>query len=200
MQIFIPYSDPKQVAMVLDVVRLHKQILEADYIIDCIVKYRETGDVRFLRHPVMKMYKDHLDWLCYYREVLNRYRIYHSDLAWLDLVEPDRPLFLYYTPLLDCHKKRLFQKGKKDQARRHLATNHYAIFAPFDSANEDNLYIVDNIIYRYNNGKCLSMQQFIHKDLNPADFEDLSTSYSGDVQKLDAYLFNHEMGVPTKDS
>ena len=202
MQIFVPYADPKQVAQILDRVRLHKQVLEANHIMDCILMYQKSGDSKHLKHPVMKMYKDHLDWLVYYTEVLNRFRIYRDASTFLDLKEPERPIFLSYAPLLDCHKKRLFQKGKKDQLRRNLPNNHYEIFKPFDSDNEDNLYVVDNIVYRYSNGKCISMYALFRDGLKSDDFIDLDTyiQIDGTQQELNLSFRNEKVGVLSEES
>ena len=177
MQVFIPYDDPKEVAKCLDIVRLHKQIIEADFIISCIEKYHEHNRTEeFLRHPVMKMYKDGLEWLRYYRQVLYLYRTHRNIECWDGLVEPkDKPIFLSYKPLLDCHKKRLYQKGKSDQKRRSLSSNHYSQFADFDSDNEDNLYIIDEIIFCYRKGKLISKIPLYRDGLSKEDLVDLKT-------------------------
>ena len=158
MQVFVPYSDPKEVAKVLDISRLNKQVLEANYIIECIRRFEETGDEKNLRHPVMKMYKNDLEWLIYYRDVLDSFRLNKSDSCWDSLKQPRKlPNFIFFKPLLDCHKKRLYQKGKRDMQRRPktLKENPYSMFSEFDSPNEENLYIIDTEVYSYLNGKLL---------------------------------------------
>ena len=156
MQVFVPYADPKEVAKCLDIVRLNKQVIEANWIIRCIELYEHDIDERHLKHPVAKMYKDHLAWLKYYRDVLNRYKYFFNDSCWDGLKEPeDKPAFLSYQPLLDCHKKRLYQKGLRDQTRLTRPHNHYERFKDFNSDNEENIYIVNNEVLTYLEGKLI---------------------------------------------
>ena len=59
MQVFIPFASPLGVARSLDIKRLRKQIIEVGQILKAI----ETGAGSWRNHPVVKMYRDHTDWL-----------------------------------------------------------------------------------------------------------------------------------------
>jgi hypothetical protein len=62
MQTFMPYSDPKRVAEVLDDTRLRKQVIEAIQIANCLLGISSTG---WCHHPAVKMWKDNVEYLVY---------------------------------------------------------------------------------------------------------------------------------------
>ena len=199
MQVFIPYADPKEVAKCLDISRLNKQILEAKWILASIRLYHEDGDLRHLKHPVMRMYKDHYEWLKYYKEVLRRYKLLFREGCWDGLEEPkEKPDFLSYQPLLDCHRKRLYQKGIVDMKRRvRLTENPYKVFEKYASDNEENMYIIDNKVLIYLNGKLIRTHDLA---LNKKLISDLISALNGgseDIQDADNI---YRKILDTKDS
>lgn len=70
MQIFLPYSSPFLTAKILDKKRLNKQIIECKQIIKAI----KGESNAWKNHPVVLMYKNHLDWLNYYMKSLFFYK------------------------------------------------------------------------------------------------------------------------------
>lgn len=69
MQIFLPYTDIIEVAECLDNRRLHKQIVECKQIIKAITGESEA----WKNHPIVKMYKDNVDFVYAYLSILERY-------------------------------------------------------------------------------------------------------------------------------
>ena len=70
MQVFLPYKSPLKVAKVLDKKRLNKQIVECTQIIKGITDSSYTWS----KHPIVKMYKNHLRFIQLYQKVLILYR------------------------------------------------------------------------------------------------------------------------------
>lgn len=62
MQVFLPFPDVSKSLIVLDKVRLWKQVLEAKQLLDCI-EGRKTG---WRNHPVTKMYGRYPKFLIFY--------------------------------------------------------------------------------------------------------------------------------------
>lgn len=155
MQIFVPFDSAIKSAKVLDRRRLHKQFIEALQIIRAIEDFNKTGDSKYLRHPLYKMYKDYLPWVKYYASVCKS--VFEGVLCVEN--EPKRPYFLGFEPLHKCHRKRLFQKGLAD-SKKYGKDNFYSSFEEEASLNEENVYIVDRKVLFYLNGKLVRSEDF----------------------------------------
>lgn len=137
MQIFI-VGTVYETAQSLDPRRLWKQILETDQIIAAL-----EGNAAWSGHPVVLMYKDHIDFLKLYRSTLGLYRNGNleeaqriSDLA--ELLKPD-----FLGPLLyDQMKRRLYTKDK----------NYYSQWKDLGES-DTNYYYVNGEWRKYKNGK-----------------------------------------------
>lgn len=138
MQVFI-IGTPLETAKSLDSKRLNKQILECDQIKRAIT----TGVGAWSRHPVTKMYKEHLTWLEYYQQVLKSYK--NKDLEtcnyWNGMAILLTPRF-HTTEFLEQMKRRLFTKNN----------NHYSQWS-YLGTSTINWYYVENKWQYYKNGK-----------------------------------------------
>lgn len=141
MQIFLISEKPIDTAMTLDSKRLNKQILECDWIID-----GWKNNTKSTRHPVAKMYKDHLEWVELYKNCLKAWREgRHSEAQkYSDEALKLTPNFLCQA-YFDNFKKRLYTKDSK-------------FYKQFESygATYENFYFIDNKWKIYVNGKCIS--------------------------------------------
>ena len=135
MQVFIPFASPLGVARSLDIRRLRKQIIEVGQILKAI----ETGAGSWRNHPVVKMYRDHTDWLRKYQECLKHWLNGERWAAIIASFEADRRRPAFITrELCDQHKRRLYTKDPE----------HYRQFAKYGTSPE-NWYIVDGRIVKY---------------------------------------------------
>ena len=106
MQVFI-IGSPLETAMALDPLRLNKQILETQQILDAL-----NGKKAWSRHPAVLQYRGYVRWLQYYQLCL----IAHS-VNDLDGVEKFDALALQITPpfhteeYFDQMKRRLYTKN-----------------------------------------------------------------------------------------
>lgn len=152
MQIFIPYKSVIDIAKAMynDKLRYNKQCLEIEQIQKAIL-----GSNSWSNHPVTKMYKNHYDWLLYYKETFIAYKKfmnsksnneaifnYNQALIWSDRADKVRPQFLNIRELLDAHKRRLYTKSPE----------LYPQFAEYGTS-EENWYVIDGQIVKYVNGK-----------------------------------------------
>lgn len=141
MQVFLPFLEPIQTAMVLDKRRLWKQIIEANQILAVY-----SGSMAWSNHPVVKMYRNDLEWLKLYLECLDEYRkgsIQQATEASLKSLEI-QPSFLI-EDLATNHKKRLYTKDSE----------FYKIFESYGTT-EINMYWSweeNSWIYYKKNGK-----------------------------------------------
>ena len=135
MQVFIPQTSPIGVARTLDPKRLRKQIIECSQILQAI----ETKAGSWRNHPVVKMYRDHTDWLRKYQSCL---KYWLNGKRWKAIIasyEADRirPDFIT-RQLCDQHKRRLFTKDPE----------FYKAFA-YLGPSPENWYVVDGQIVKY---------------------------------------------------
>lgn len=139
MQVFVPYPSPIDVAKCLDKKRLRKQIIECDQILKAIYGQSEA----WKNHPVVKMYRPHVQFLAAYADTLWTFE--QNCLYWTEglseLADSYRPPFLT-SDFCDQHKRRLYTK----------APELYPQFASYGKSGE-NWYFVDGRLRRYVNGK-----------------------------------------------
>lgn len=147
MQIFCPYPEPLNVAKAMwnDRLRYNKQIVEAIQIIKAI-----EGAKAWRNHPIVKMYKEHEDWLICYAKCLTAFRDYmetkdikkiNEAVAWSANADLCKPSFLT-DELCDQHKRRLYTKS----------TELYPQFAKYGKSDV-NFYFVDGELLKYKDGK-----------------------------------------------
>lgn len=161
MQVFVPDSDPLNVAMILwrDQRRYNKQIIECRQIISAI-----KGETKaWSNHPVVKMYKPHLKWLECYMNCLENFRNARNYAnkhkgEGLNLnVKCDLATLRYARDANKCTPEFLTEDFC-DQHRRRLYTKSpdlYSEYAPLGESY-DNWYYVDGNLLKYRDGKCIS--------------------------------------------
>lgn len=138
MQVFLPYSNLAMLVQCFykDKRRYNKQIIECKQIIAAI----EGTSMAWRNHPVVYQYRNRVQWLKYYMQVLEAYKIggikYVTNLLLdqrlLDKIKEVEPDFVHDQEYLDVHKRRLYQKNPKV----------FPEFAPYDSWNMSNWYCV----------------------------------------------------------
>ena len=144
MQVFIPYPSPIEVARCLDKRRLNKQIIECHQIISA-ASGKATA---WASHPVVKMYKNNLEWLQLYVDVLEYYRDGREDIAIHLSNQADRGRPSWMTEALcNSHKRRLVEKDAQ----------FYKKFWVYGISGI-NYYVVDNKVLGYAKGKCIITQ------------------------------------------
>ena len=138
MQIFI-LGTPYYTATVLDRRRLNKQIVECNQIVKAI----KGESSAWGKHPVVKMYTSHLDYLKHYTSCLQNYRDGNYELAMTESRKAElvRPSFVNST-LTNNMKRRLFTKDER----------FYSQFSEYGKS-DINLYFVDGKYAAYQNGK-----------------------------------------------
>jgi hypothetical protein len=112
--VFIPLSDPVEIAKVLDDKRLGKQRVEAKQIITII-----SGDAKsnaWANHPVVLMWKDYLDELKYYYDIMifewirrgykNTMPLYSTKNKKIRM-----PWFMHCKPVILSHQASLLRKN-----------------------------------------------------------------------------------------
>lgn len=139
MQVFVPYPSPIDVAKCLDKRRLRKQIIECDQILKAIYGQPKA----WKNHPVVNMYRPHVQFLAAYADTLWTFE--QNCLYWTEglskIADSRRPPFLTES-FCDQHKRRLYTK----------APELYPQFAEYGKS-EENWYYVDGRLRRYVNGK-----------------------------------------------
>ena len=140
MQVFIPYPEPIKVARCLDKKRLNKQIIECHQIISA-ASGKATA---WASHPVVKMYKNNLEWLQLYTDVLEYYRDGREDIAihLSNQADMGRPSWMTEA-LCNSHKRRLAEKDP----------NFYYKFFKEYGISIVNYYVVDSRVIGYMYGK-----------------------------------------------
>ena len=140
MQVFIPYPEPIKVARCLDKRRLNKQIVECKQIISAA----SGNSTAWANHPVVKMYKNHLEWLQLYTDVLEYYRDGREDIAIHLSKQADRGRPSWMTEALcRSHRHRLLSKD----------FNYYKNWFKLYGLSDINYYVVDGQVLGYRNGK-----------------------------------------------
>lgn len=135
MQIYVPYSDPLEVAKCLDRKRLHSQIREAHLLYDSLKGIKKWKGV------LVDMYRPYESYILYYINVLEAYR----DGANHNPVKITPPPFLT-KEFCEHHQRRLYSH----------APEKYPQFSHLGFSKENWYY--DNIndkIVKYLNGKRL---------------------------------------------
>ena len=144
MQVFVPFPSPIEVAKCLDKKRLNKQVIESRQILNAI----DGTSNGWKNHPIVKMYKGNTNWLSNYTRTLFYYGHGKKLLARLYSDQADkyfRPSFLT-EEFCNQHKRRLFTKSP----------SLYPQFEVFGTS-EENWYILDGKLVKYQNGKRLKM-------------------------------------------
>lgn len=143
MQIFVPFKSPLSVAMLMyrDRHRFNRQITECKIIIDAI-----EGRNKW-KHPIIDMYRDHVEWVKAYQKVFIAYRDYERANCSSEVIGPIQeaesranqitPGFLT-DDFCTHHKKRLYTK----------APNMYPAFSKYGESHV-NWYWVDNKLLVY---------------------------------------------------
>lgn len=141
MQVFVPYPSPIDVAKCLDPKRLRMQIIECNQILKAIHGESEA----WKNHPVVKMYRPHIQFLAAYADTLWSFE--QNCLYWIEglseLADSYRPPFLTES-FCDQHKRRLYTKSP----------NLYPQFAEYGTS-EENWYVVDGHVLCNLNGKII---------------------------------------------
>lgn len=154
MQVFVPYASPFNVAQCLDARRLNKQVIECRQILAAI---RGESNA-WKNHPVVKMYRDHAEWLEYYMFCLEcsmeESKMAASDeydemdelgklaIEWSNKADAIRPPFLT-EEFCAQHRNRLYTKDPE--------------FYNFPDAevSHENWYVVDGELLCYEYGKII---------------------------------------------
>ena len=137
MQVFI-IGTPLETAMALDPLRLNKQLLEIQQILDAL-----NGKKAWSSHPCTLQYRGHEEWLEHYLSCLTLYKHNASIHAGVcsDLARMCTPE--WHTPkYFDQMKRRLYTKNKE----------HYKQWEHLGESQE-NWYFVDGVWRKYINGK-----------------------------------------------
>lgn len=140
MQIFLPFLDVVEVAICLDSRRLHKQIVECKQIIKAITGESEA----WKNHPVVKMYKNNVDFVKAYTDVLERYWTLYKENRPLSYVKAELkelnskaiqllPSFVKDEEYLNTMKGRLYVKNPI----------FYEDFSSYEKYGDKNMYFVD---------------------------------------------------------
>lgn len=139
MQIFIT-GTPFDTARDLDPRRLNKQIIETDQIIKAI-----TGFGKWFNHPIVKMYKNHVNFLMLYLCCLEAYK--NGDivkaLQFSDAAMNNKPDFIDEN-LITQMKRRLYTKDN----------NYYSQWKDLGTSDINFYYVDGNWLY-YQNGKLI---------------------------------------------
>ncbi len=134
MQIFI-IGTPLETAKALDKRRLNKQIIECRQILNAI-----NGAKAWRNHPVVLQYRDYVDWLKLYSNVLEEYRNGSYIVAeMIDSVMIPPPF--HDEEFFNQMKRRLYTKDN----------THYKQWKHLGETQE-NWYYVDGVMRKYVNG------------------------------------------------
>jgi hypothetical protein len=137
MQVFI-IGTPLETAMALDPLRLNKQIIECQQILDAL-----NGKKAWSRHPAVLQYRGHEEWLAAYALCLEAFaskRDMEATIAnaYAGMCTPEWHCEEYYINM----KRRLFEKDEL----------HYKQWS-FLGKSLDNWYYIDGKFVKYRNGK-----------------------------------------------
>jgi len=140
MQIFIT-GTPFETARDLDPRRLNKQIIETGQIINAIIGVGKG----WFNHPIVKMYKNHINFLISYSLCLESYK--KGDLTkalfFSDVAMNNKPDFIDNN-LITQMKRRLYTKDK----------NYYSQWKDLGESDTNYYYVDGNWLY-YKNGKLI---------------------------------------------
>lgn len=147
MQVFVPFPSPIDIAKVMwtDQKRYNKQIIEVKQIIKAI-----DGAIAWSNHPIVKMYKEHEDWLLCYLLCLDSFREFmrtHNSEKYDNAVDNSNNADAYRPSFID---DRLC-----DQHKRRLYTKSPSLYPQFEKYGKSdvNFYVVDGELVKYRNGK-----------------------------------------------
>lgn len=125
MQTFLPYSNFRLSAKVLDYKRLGKQRVEAKQLIDLLTNEEKRKNSKWRFHPAAKMWSENVDALkCYYNCILSEWieRKYNNTMNFYfdipiyeDFIishKDKMPWWLGYIPLHASHRSNLLRKDK----------------------------------------------------------------------------------------
>lgn len=136
MQVFI-VGTPLETAMVLDKLRLRKQIIECNQILDAL-----NGRSAWSNHPCVLQYAHDKVWLKNYMRCLECYLQGFATAEWYN-ERANRCTPSFHTQeYYDQMKRRLYTKNPE----------HYAQWAHLGKS-EENWYFVDGVWRKYVNGK-----------------------------------------------
>lgn len=111
---FLPYSDFKKCAQILDYKRLLKQRVEAYQIINIIKKRKQNIKCGFINHPAVIMWEDNIDALKLYYNVMVKETIkrgYKNTMKLFDIkTKPENPWWIGYIHIHNSHKASLLRK------------------------------------------------------------------------------------------
>lgn len=134
MQIFI-IGTPLETAKVLDKRRLNKQIIECRQILNAI-----NGAKAWRNHPVVLQYRDYVDWLKLYTNVLEEYR--NGSYIVAEMIDSAMiPPPFHDEEFFNQMKRRLYTKDN----------THYKQWEHLGETQE-NWYYVDGVMRKYVNG------------------------------------------------
>lgn len=141
MQVFICDKSPYQICeqMKLDRRRMNKQVIEATQIISTI----EGLSKSWKNHPICLMYREHRDWLEFYKNCMDCYLkgLYEYAKYWSYRADGIIPRFIT-DDMVTQHRRRLYTKSPE----------LYPQFAEYGKS-EENWYFVDGKLLKYINGK-----------------------------------------------
>jgi hypothetical protein len=143
MMVFIPFSNPIDIAKALDYKRLGKQRVEARQILALI-----TGEAKWTawrHHPAVLMWTGHAEALKYYYNIMIKEwvaRGYVNTMKLYELKEiPPMPWFMFCEPVLLSHRATLLRKDY----------NHYCNYFTAPKS-----YIVRNVLWPITGEKYLT--------------------------------------------
>lgn len=124
---FIPYTDFKKIARVLDTKRLGKQRVEAKQILNILLKHTEKKG--FINHPIVFMWRGHEQALkLYYNTMIDEWirRGYVNNMKKYRLVKTvELPWFMFSKPILMSHRASLLRKNPKHYSKYFKAHPSY---------------------------------------------------------------------------
>ena len=171
--VFIPLSDPVEIAKVLDDKRLGKQRVEAKQIITIISGQAATN--AWKNHPVVLMWKDYLGELKYYYDVIvlewikrgyqNNMPLYKVHKLNIDKNKrPIMPWFMYCKPVLLSHQASLLRKNYQHY--------HKYFRTPKQYMDRSYIWVVESPNY-LSDEKIKILRSLVdnpNKRINPADY------------------------------
>ncbi len=154
---FIPYSNVKRIAKVLDSKRLGKQRVEAKQILSVIEKLKSgQKNIAWGNHPAVLMWFDHTDALKYYYNTIVREwmrRGYVNNMPLFDIGAVEMPWFVKNKHINYSHQASLMRKDPK----------YYTMFNPPEQFMEYSYIWPSKVDKRKLNKKVININDFAIK-------------------------------------
>ena len=146
--IFIPLSDPVEIAKVLDYKRLGKQRVEALQIINIITENTKSSAWR--NHPVVLTWKEYPEALKYYCNVMIKEWIargYQNNMLLYELKSPNPPMpwFMNCKPVLLSYQASLLRKNPEYYSKFFKVPKEYMKYSYLWVVENDNYLTAEKI-------------------------------------------------------